>query len=208
LNLSWAKENADVIVQAWYPGDAGGTAVARVLSGAANPGGRLPVSLYRDVASLPPFDDYQMQGRTYRYYTGTLVYPFGYGLSYTTFSYGPVTVTRSAPDGEGLLVKTTLKNAGTMAGDEVVQLYLKFPHAPGVPIVALRGFQRVHLAAGESKTLDFRLTPRDLSSVSEQGERRVLAGDYVISVGGGQPGTAAGGATAKFNVDQALQVPR
>jgi beta-glucosidase len=206
LNLSWAKENADAIIQAWYPGEAGGTAVAHLLAGTVNPAGRLPVTLYRDIASLPPFDDYRMQGRTYRYFKGTPVYPFGYGLSYTTFGYGSVEIQRGKSEREGIIVRTTLTNTGTVPGDEVAQLYLRFPDVPGIPNLALRGFQRVHLAAGERRALEFRLTPRELSSVSEQGERRVLAGEYQVSVGGGQPGTATAGTTAQFKIGQTIKV--
>ena len=170
------------------------------------PAGRLPVTLYRDVSSLPSFDDYRMQGRTYRYYTGTPIYPFGYGLSYTNFHYDSIDAKRGKSDDDGVIINAMLENSGKVAGDEVAQLYLRFPKSPGVPNLALRGFQRVHLAAGESRTVEFRLSPRDLSSVSEQGERRVLAGDYEITVGGGQPGTSAAGATVHFRLDHALKI--
>jgi beta-glucosidase len=206
INLAWAKEHAAAILQAWYPGEAGGTAVARVLSGASNPGGRLPLTFYRDVAELPPFDDYAMRSRTYRYFSGTPVYPFGHGLSYTSFAYGPVVV--DSPDAGGVIaVHTTLKNTGARVGDEVAQLYLRFPDDPGAPRIALRGFQRVHLAAGDSRRLTFRLTPRDLSTVATTGERRVLAGSYRVSVGGGQPDTGAAGASAEFRYRSAAAIP-
>lgn len=206
VNLSWARDNADAVLQAWYPGEEGGTAIARVLSGKVNPAGRLPVTFYRDVASLPPFDDYSMIGRTYRYFNGTPVYPFGYGLSYTTFAYGPVEVNRSSKD-SGVTVRTTLTNAGSVQGDEVAQLYLQFPESPGVPKMALRGFERVHLAPGEKKAIEFKLTPEDLSTVSEDGKRRVLAGRYRMSVGGGQPGTGAPGNSTELRMDREMRVP-
>jgi beta-glucosidase len=205
LNLSWAKDNADAILHAWYPGEEGGAAVARILSGTANPAGRLPVTFYRSVADLPPFEDYAMQGRTYRYFKGTPVYPFGYGLSYTTFTYGPIEVNRGS---DGVTVRTKLTNAGKVDGDEVAALYLEFPDSPGVPRLALRGFERVHLAAGEAKNMEFQLSPRDLSSVSEKGERRALAGRYRVTVGGGQPGTGAPGASAVFQLDRTVDVPK
>ncbi len=206
LNLSWVKRNADAIIQAWYPGQAGGTAIARVLAGAVDPAGRLPVTFYASAADLPPFADYSMRGRTYRYYTGTPVYPFGYGLSYTTFAYAPLEVRRDGPEDNGVTVIATVKNTGRRAGDAVAELYLRFPQAPGVPRIALRGFQRVRLAPGKSRKVVFHLTPRNLSSVSEQGERRVLPGRYLVSVGGGQPGTGVPVATTTFKLSHRLEV--
>ena len=189
MNLEWAKQNANAIVQAWYPGEAGGLAVGRVVAGATNPAGRLPVTFYRDLAQLPAFEDFAMQGRTYRYFKGKPVYPFGYGLSYTKFAYGPVKVTPRGPgSAQGIVLETDLTNIGARAGDEVAQVYLTFPDAPGVPQIALRGFQRVSLKAGEKRHLSFTLSPRDLVSVSPEGRNRVLAGTYTAHVGGGQPG--------------------
>ncbi|HEY0780747.1 MAG TPA: glycoside hydrolase family 3 C-terminal domain-containing protein [Gemmatirosa sp.] len=211
INLDWAKQHANAVVQAWYPGEAGGPAVGRVLSGAVNPAGRLPVTFYRDVSQLPAFEDYAMngvKGRTYRYFAGTPVYPFGFGLSYTTFAYGPVRVTpvgRSTSD--GLVVRTDVRNTGARAGDEVAQLYLTFPDVPGVPRIALRGFERVHLAPGERRALVFRLTPRDLSSVSPDGNVRVAGGRYRVSVGGGQPGAGVTSVSAPFAVTTAATLP-
>jgi beta-glucosidase len=205
LNLSWAKDNADAILQAWYPGEQGGTAVARILSGDVDPAGRLPVTFYRSVTDLPPFEDYAMQGRTYRYFKGTPVYPFGFGLSYTTFSYSPMKVNRGS---DSVTVRTKISNNGRVDGDEVAQLYLEFPNSPGVPRLAMRGFERVHLAAGESKSLEFHLSSRDLSSVSETGDRMALAGRYRVSVGGGQPGTAAPSASAVFQLDRTIDIPK
>ena len=199
-NLSWAKQNADAVIQAWYPGDEGGTAVARILSGEANPAGRLPVTFYGDVSSLPPFEDYSMKGRTYRYYTGTPVYPFGYGLSFTTFAYAPLEIHRNSASGGDVVVRTVVKNVGATAGDEVSELYLQFPNVPGVPQIALRGFRRLHLEPQQSGQIEFRLTPRDMSSVSELGIRRVLAGTYRFSVGSGQPGTGVPVSTASYKI--------
>jgi len=201
LNLSWAKANAAAVVEAWYPGQAGGAAVANVLSGKVNPAGRLPLTFYKDVAGLPPLDDYAMKGRTYRYFTGAPVYPFGYGLSYTRFTYGPLKLAPvSGSPEKGLRVAVDLRNAGKRAGDEVAQLYLEFPQDPGAPRLALRGFQRLHLEAGERRTVVFDLTPRDLSAVSAEGVRRVMAGQYRVTVGGGQPNTGAPTASAAFRV--------
>ena len=209
INLAWARDKANAILEAWYPGQAGGLAIANVLSGKANPSGRLPLTFYRTVDQLPPFDDYRMEGRTYRYYEGEAVYPFGHGLSYTSFSYGALAITPTADGaGSGIRVETELRNTGAREGDEVAQLYLTFPDRPGVPNIALRGFQRVHLAAGESKRVRFDLSPRDLSAVDPQGMRQVMTGEYRVSVGSGQPGTGATASSGTFRVERAVDLPR
>ena len=209
INLSWARDNANAILEAWYPGQSGGLAVADVLSGLANPGGRLPLTFYRSVDELPPFEDYRMQGRTYRYFTGTPVYPFGYGLSYTSFAYGPLQVTPASGGAQnGVRVTTELRNTGSRAGDEVAQLYLDFPDLPGTPNIALRGFQRVHLAPGERRQVTFDLSPRDLSAVTIDGQRELMPGPYRVTVGSGQPGTGVAGQTAPFTAKTAVLLPR
>ncbi|HEX5341796.1 MAG TPA: glycoside hydrolase family 3 C-terminal domain-containing protein [Duganella sp.] len=194
LDLSWAKDNAAAIIEAWYPGQSGGLAVADVLAGRADPGGRLPLTFYRNLSDLPPFDDYSMKGRTYRYYAGTPVYPFGAGLSYTTFSYAPLQVApvEGGPE-NGVLVTTEIRNTGGREGDEVAQLYLTPPAFDGAPRLALRGFQRVTLKPGERRQISFRLSPRDLSFVNRDGARQVMPGQYQLSVGSGQPGTGVAG---------------
>jgi beta-glucosidase len=169
LNFSWAKDNASALLEAWYPGQSGGLAIANVLTGKANPAGRLPLTFYRSTDDLPSFDDYAMTGRTYRYFEGTPVYPFGYGLSYTRFDYGPLKLEPSAKGaGQGLRVTTTIKNAGARQGEDVAQVYLNFPETPGAPRLALRGFQRISLKPGETREVTFALSPRDLSSLSRQ----------------------------------------
>jgi beta-glucosidase len=189
LSVNWAAKHADAILEAWYGGQSAGTAIADILSGAYNPSGRLPVTFYTGLRDLPAFEDYSMANRTYRYYTGKPLYPFGYGLSYTTFTYGNITLTAPAlKAGDKLGVDVDVKNAGKLAGDEVAQLYLGFPGAPGMPRVALRGLERVSLQPGESKTVHFDLNPRDLSSVTPDGTIKVQPGAYTLSVGGGQPG--------------------
>jgi len=190
IDLSWAKDNAAAILEAWYPGQSGGLAVANVLAGRADAGGRLPLTFYRSVADLPPFDDYSMQGRTYRYFAGTPVYPFGAGLSYTTFSYAPLRIepAGAAPE-DGVVVTTEVANTGTRAGDEVAQLYLTPPAFDGAPRRALRGALRLSLAPGERHQVRFALSPRDLSFVTRDGVRQLTPGQYRISVGSGQPGT-------------------
>jgi beta-glucosidase len=209
LNFSWAKDNASALLEAWYPGQSGGLAIANVLTGKTNPAGRLPLTFYRSTNDLPPFDDYAMTGRTYRYFTGQPVYPFGYGLSYTRFDYGPLKV-EPAVNGaaQGVHVSTTIRNTGTRPGDEVAQLYLGFPEVPGAPRLALRGFQRIALKPGESRDVTFALSPRDLSSVDLDGERRVSAGRYRVSVGSGQPDTGVASRSAEFAVDAAVAVAR
>ena len=148
LSVNWAKEHANAILESWYSGEEGGAAIAETLSGKNNPAGRLPVTFYKDVRQLPHFEDYSMKGRTYRYFEGEPLWPFGFGLSYTTFAYSNLAV----PDvplnaGDPLHTSVSVANTGKVSGDEVVELYLQFPDVSGAPRRALRGFQRVHLGA-------------------------------------------------------------
>ena len=208
LGVNWANAHANAILDAWYPGEEGGAAVAETLSGRNNPAGRLPVTFYKDVSQLPPFEDYSMKGRTYRYFTGTPLYPFGYGLSYTTFAYSGLTVpTTPVAAGSPVVVEATVTNTGKRAGDEVAQLYLSFPDVPGSPLRALRGFQRVHLEPGASQKLHFELQPRDLSMVTEAGEPIVAEGTYAISVGGNQPYVGVQVPTLPFDIKGTLNLP-
>lgn len=207
LAVNWAKQHANAILDAWYPGEEGGTAVARTLSGANNPAGRLPVTFYTGVDQLPPFDDYAMKGRTYRYFDGTPLYPFGYGLSYTKFSYSNLKVPSEIAAGGTLTAETTITNTGAKAGDEVAQLYLTFPKTPGAPLKALRGFTRVHLDPGASQVVKFELNPRDLSMVTEAGKPIVAEGAYTLSIGGGQPGSDAPQVSGSFNVKGTVTLP-
>jgi beta-glucosidase len=207
LAVNWANQHAAAILDAWYPGEEGGTAVAQTLSGRNNPAGRLPVTFYTGVDQLPPFEDYAMKGRTYRYFNGTPLYPFGYGLSYTKFSYSGLSVPAAVEAGKPLVVQATVTNTGTVAGDEVAQLYLNFPSVPGAPLKALRGFERVHLEPGASQKLQFTLQPRDLSMVTEAGQPVVAEGAYSVSVGGGQPNTGAPAVAGSFSVKGSLTLP-
>jgi beta-glucosidase len=205
IDLSWAKDNAAAILEAWYPGQSGGAAIADVLTGRTDPGGRLPLTFYRSLADLPPFDDYSMQGRTYRYYTGTPVYPFGAGLSYTTFSYAPLRIEPVGGSPEnGIVVTTEVANTGKRDGDEVAQLYLTPPAFEGAPRLALRGFQRVPLKAGERKQVSFTLSPRDLSFVTRDGVRQLTPGQYTLTVGSGQPGTGVAQQDGTVTLKQAV----
>lgn len=208
LAVNWAQEHANAILEAWYAGEEGGTAIAQTLAGINNPSGRLPVTFYKGVEQLPPFDDYAMKNRTYRYFGGEPLYPFGYGLSYSKFEYSNLKLSSSGlPAGDPLTVEVDLKNGGSRAGDEVVELYMSFPKLPGAPLRALRAFRRVRLDAGESRHVQLKLEPRDLSYVNESGVRLVSAGDYTISVGGGQPGTAASQAETRLSIHGEQQLP-
>jgi beta-glucosidase len=209
IDLSQAKARGAAILEAWYPGQSGGQAVADVLTGRSNPAGRLPLTFYRSVADLPPFDDYRMAGRTYRYFAGTPVYPFGHGLSYTRFAYDPLRVTPAAGGAAaGLRVVTQVRNVGGRAGDEVAQLYLGFPDAPGAPRIALRGFRRLALQPGQAAEVRFDLSPRDLSGVTPEGVRQVMAGRYTVSVGSGQPGTGVPVRSATFDAKASAPLPK
>jgi beta-glucosidase len=208
LSINWIHEHANAVLEAWYPGEEGGAAVAETLSGKNNPSGRLPVTFYKGVDQLPNFEDYGMANRTYRYFEGKPLYSFGYGLSYTKFSYSDLSISTSAiAAGQPVSADATVTNAGNVAGDEVVQLYLKFPSEKGAPRIALRGFQRIHLEPGATQKMHFDLTPRHLGMVTENGNPIIAQGDYTISLGGGQPDTGAPGLTGKFHIDGQYALP-
>jgi beta-glucosidase len=189
VDLVWADQHVGAIVQAFYPGQAGGLAIADVIFGDFNPAGRLPVTFPRSIADVPPFEDYAMRGRTYRYLAKEPLYPFGFGLSYTRFRYSALTVSAQAVvAGEGVDVGAIVENIGERSGDEVVQLYVKSLGSSCVaPHHDLRGFDRVTLAPGESQRVAFHLTARDLSLVDDRGRRRVEPGRFRVTVGGSQP---------------------
>lgn len=209
INLAWARDHAAALVEAWYPGQAGGLALAKVLTGRENPAGRLPLTFYHDIADLPAFDDYRMQGRTYRYFTGKPVFGFGYGLSYTHFAYtNPVVTAVDGDAAKGIRVSADVRNIGPRDGDEVVQLYLRVPQQPGAPRLALRGFERIALKAGEARTVILNLDPRDLSAVTPSGARQVWPGHYAISLGGGQPDSGLPTVSAQFDIDHTVDLPR
>jgi beta-glucosidase len=208
LAVNWANDHANAILDAWYSGEEGGTAIAQTVAGDYNPAGRLPVTFYKGVEQLPDFDDYNMKNRTYRYFTGEPLYPFGHGLSYSTFEYSGLKFSNGTVQaGSPVDVQVALKNTGKRAGDEVVQLYISFPKLPGAPLKALRGFTRVHLKSGESRQVKLTLSPRDLSYVNEAGDRLVAAGDYMITVGGGQPGTPAAHADGHLTIQGEEKLP-
>jgi beta-glucosidase len=187
LSVNWADKHVPAIVEAWYPGGEGGNAVAGLIAGDYSPAGRLPVTFYRGVDGLPAFGDYSMTGRTYRYFKGQVLYPFGHGLSYTTFRYGLPTL--SAPSiaaGSQVDVDVEVANTGKRDGDEVVQLYVAKPGDAANPTLA--GFRRVHLKAGARTHVKLALDARALSQVDAAGARKVVPGAYTIYLGGGQPG--------------------
>lgn len=193
LALNWENENIPAILEAWYPGQAAGQAIADVIFGDYNPAGRLPVTFYHSVSDLPSFEDYKMSTQTYRYFKGEPLYPFGYGLSYTTFEYSNLKASASAEVGDSLVVSVSVKNTGTVVGEEVAQLYVSHLDAPvAVPLRSLRGFKRVQLNPGESKLVTFSISPEAFSIINEENERETLPGKFQISVGGGQPEEKAG----------------
>jgi beta-glucosidase len=187
LAVDWAKAHIPAILVAWYPGQRGGNAVADVLFGDVNPAGRLPITFYKGAQQLPPFDDYSMRGRTYRYFEGEPLYPFGYGLSYTECRYSGVKLDRSSVTRDGeLQASVTVKNVGARAGDEVVQLYVrsqdtKYPR----PLRQLRGFERITLGKGEEKRVSFSLIPgKDLTRYDEAKQAYVVdPGRYEVLIG-------------------------
>jgi beta-glucosidase len=217
LALGWAAEHVPAILEAWYPGQAGGAAVADVLFGDYNPAGRLPLTFYASADQLPPFADYGMEGRTYRYFQGEPVFPFGHGLSYTTFAYGALDLPSLVDAGEEIRLSVEVENTGTRAGEEVVQLYLTDAEATGpTAIRSLQGFQRLRLEPGEGRRVTFTLSPRQLSGVTVRGERIVEPGWFEVSVGGKQPGfsgvadaVTTGVVTGRFQLSgETLRLPR
>ncbi|MBC8170078.1 MAG: glycoside hydrolase family 3 C-terminal domain-containing protein [Anaerolineae bacterium] len=190
--INWAHEHLPAILEAWYPGEEGGTAIAEALFGDYNPGGRLPVTFYKSVSDLPPFEDYQMAGRTYRYFTGEPLYPFGYGLSYTSFEYTNLVASGSQlVDGDTLTLTVDVTNVGELAGDEVVQVYTS-ANRPGYPLRQLAAFQRIHLAPNTTQNVTFTLLSTQFTRVGEDGTRVLEAGSFNLFVGGGQPGWSEG----------------
>lgn len=190
LAVNWASENVPAIVEAWYPGEEGGTAIGDVLFGDYNPGGRLPVTFYKSVDQLPPFEDYSMQGRTYRYFKGDPLYPFGFGLSYTTFKYENLKLSSQKINaGDDVVLDVTVQNAGQRAGEEVVQLYISdLSSSVPAPIRSLAGIERIFLRAAERRNIRFTLGGAQMSIINVQGKRVVEPGEFLISIGGKQPG--------------------
>lgn len=190
LAMPWESENIPAIVNAWYGGQAAGTAIADVLFGDYNPAGRLPVTFYKSVEDLPPFDDYSMDNRTYRYFNGEPLYGFGFGLSYTTFEYDQLQFPAKNNAYDSLSVSVRVTNSGKRDGDEVVQLYVSHQNSEHkTPIRALKGFQRISLKRGESKTVTFKVRPQDLTVITEDGTAAYVKGKISVTVGGSQSDT-------------------
>ncbi|HEV9038111.1 MAG TPA: glycoside hydrolase family 3 C-terminal domain-containing protein, partial [Puia sp.] len=190
VSVNWEDQHIPAILEAWYPGEEAGPAIADVLFGDYNPAGRLPVTFYHGLKDLPDFGDYAMAGRTYRYFKGDVLYPFGYGLSYTTFHYDGLNVQQPSNPGDSVHVSVNVKNTGALEGDEVAELYVGAIGASvPVPIRSLWGFRRIHLAPGETRTLHFAVSPDAFTVIDDKMQRVHLTGNYDISVGGGQPGS-------------------
>lgn len=186
LSVNWAQPNIPAIIECWYPGEEGGNAVADVLFGDCNPAGRLPVTFYKSVNDLPPFDDYKMEGRTYRYFKGEPLYAFGYGLSYTQFSYSGITSgSKSYSAGQSVAIKVTVKNIGNYDGDEVVQVYCVQPESVSTrPIKTLVAFQRIYLKRGESREVSLTVAPEQLRHFDpKMGDYTIASGNYNFQVG-------------------------
>lgn len=208
LAVNWAQEHANAILEAWYPGEEGGTAIAETLAGDNNPAGRLPLTFYSSLGEVPPFENYAMQGRTYRYFDGKPLYGFGYGLSYTTFAYSNVKVSQQIKAGEPLNVTADVKNTGSRAGDEVVEVYVTQPKLFETPLRVLAAFKRIHLKPGETGHISLKVDPRSIGQVDEKGNRVIVPGEYVISVGGSQPGETPSVQNAKFIVIGQTVLPK
>ena len=210
--LNWASQHAAAVLAAWYPGVEGGTAIARTLAGFSNPAGRLPVTFYASLDGLPAFTDYSVKsatgGRTYRYFTGKPLWGFGYGLSYSTFKYGPIKLSaETLKAGDPLTATVSVTNSGTVSGDEVVEAYLKTPQTDG-PIHSLAGFQRIAIGAGASRDVTLTLDPRTLSSVDDKGDRAILEGKYTLTLGGAQPEETESKSEASFTVTGSMPLSK
>jgi beta-glucosidase len=212
LSVNWANDHVKAILEVWYPGEAGGTAVAEALAGDFSPAGRLPVTFYKSAEQLPPFEDYSMANRTYRYFKGDPLFPFGYGLSYTKFRYSNPRVSSESIAADGTVtISADVTNSGAVAGDEVVQLYLTHENVEGASLRELRGFQRIHLAPGQSKTVKFNLSNRDVSIVDAAGKREIVSATVKAWVGGGQPALAekfaSEGVNTQFKITSESTLP-
>ena len=209
LAVNWAQEHANAILEAWYPGEEGGTAIAETLAGDNNPAGRLPLTFYSSLSQLPPFEQYSMKDRTYKYFSGKPLYGFGFGLSYTTFEYSNLKVPASeVKAGDPVTVEGDVKNNGSMAGDEVVELYLTQPKGFETPLRVLAGFKRVHLGPGESAHVSLTLDPRSLGQVDAKGNRVIVPGEYSVSLGGAQPQESASAQSGKFRIAGKAELPK
>ena len=188
LAINWAAGNVPAILEAWYPGEFGGNAIADVLFGDYNPAGRLPITFYKSVNDLPDFKSYKMENRTYKYFKGEPLFSFGHGLSYTNFTYSNLEIEDAIEAGKDIVVKVDVTNAGSINGDEVVQLYLtQDDKKEDTPIRSLIGFERIYLTSGETKTVNFTVTNNQYAFIDIDGSKVVENGNLKISIGGKQP---------------------
>jgi beta-glucosidase len=209
LAVDWAKQHANAIVEAWYPGEEAGTAIANVLTGVTNPAGRLPVTFYAGTRDLPSFDDYSMSNRTYRYFHGTPLWGFGYGLSYSKFKWTNLRLSTKMLDaGSPLTVEADVENVTGPAGDAVSELYLTPPAAPTSPQLALVGFERVTLAPHAKQHVRFVVDARALSTVDANGVRAVRPGEYTVHLGGTQPAEGGESIAGSFSIRNSKELPR
>jgi beta-glucosidase len=188
LAIDWAGENIPAILEAWYPGEFGGNAIADVLFGDYNPAGRLPITFYKSVNDLPDFKSYDMQNRTYKYFQGDPLFPFGHGLSYTNFTYQNLKVSKDVKAGADIPVSVEVTNSGALDGDEVIQLYVTLDQSlEATPVRSLVGFRRIHVKKGETKKVEFSIPPSKYAYINEEGKEEILEGALRISIGGKQP---------------------
>ncbi|MGN6638692.1 MAG: glycoside hydrolase family 3 C-terminal domain-containing protein, partial [Mucilaginibacter sp.] len=188
MNLAQVQKLADAVLLVWYPGEEGGHAIADIVFGKVSPSGRIPVTFPKSLDQLPPYENYSMKGRTYRYMIAEPLYPFGFGLSYTTFNYSDFKLSeqkikRNMP----VKAEAMITNAGKTESDEVVQLYITAPQTGDNPLYSLKGFKRIHLKAGESQKITFDITPALLQSINDQGNAVELKGEYKLYIGGSLP---------------------
>jgi beta-glucosidase len=208
LAVNWAQQHASAILEAWYPGAEGGTAIAETIAGDNNPGGRLPLTFYSSLSQVPPFEEYSMKNRTYRYMSDKPLYGFGFGLSYTKFAYSGLKVPNSLNAGQPVAIETDVKNIGGVPGEEVVELYLTQPKAFETPVRALAGFKRIRLAPNESTHVRLVVDPRSLGQVDAKGNRIIVPGEYTVSVGSTQPGESEAVQTSRFVVKGQTTLPK
>jgi beta-glucosidase len=183
MNLAEVQELADAVLLVWYPGEEGGHAIADIVFGKTSPSGRIPVTFPKSLDQLPPYENYSMKGRTYRYMTAEPLYPFGFGLSYTTFSFSNMKLSAQKTNKKTpLKAEATITNTGKMASDEVVQLYITVPQTGDNPLYSLKGFKRIKLQPGEAQKVEFDITPELLQSIKDNGQSTELSGDYHIYI--------------------------
>lgn len=207
LAVNWADEHIPAIIQGWYPGAQGGKAIADIIFGERNPEGKLPVTFYRSTDELPEFTDYSMKGRTYRYMQSEALYPFGYGLSYTTFAYSNVSVSGSEVGEDGVDVTATVTNTGKLAGGETVQVYVKVCKA-NTPNAQLKGIRKLHLKEGESAQVSLHLPKEAFGLYDENGALQIAEGDVKVYVGGQAPDGRSEKLTGSKVAGFTLSVPK